>query len=446
MEIFIKRLFYKLHSFRFRLKVYVFIGICFFLLTTVLSMAQAYFDGPFTYIRSDGRAYYIYLPSLFIDGDLDFYNEIHNPWNLKYMPLNPADRTELGYIKNRYPIGFALSIMPAFLSAHISSLALNQMKESRFFEPNGYTLLYQLFCAIFIMMLGILSLVMIDSMLVGYFNIDAKNAGLAVIAFWAGSHYAYYFFREPFMVHIVSGFWVTFVIFLTYKVEECIKQKRFPACLLFVIVFAFSMSLICRPTNAFLSIFLFYLLFIIRKNGFIKQIIKMSPFFILAVSPIFLQMIVWYITSGHFIYYSYGNYGFDWLSPALWQTLFSSRHGLFFWSPCLVLSFLGILWYLKNDTVAKKLLFLYLIAFCVLWYANSAWSWWWFGDSFGGRSFLELHGLFIIGLAFFFEFLRNAPGKIKFISIFFLFFCFLYNYILMGLYIASRIPRGDYLI
>jgi hypothetical protein len=409
-------------------------------------MVQAHLDGPFTYMRSDGRAYYMYLPSLLIDGDLDFFNEIQNPWNLPYMPLNPADRTELGYIKNIYPIGFSLSIMPAFLSAHVFSLALNQLTESSFFEPNGYSILYQVFCTGYIMILGILSLFITDHILVNYFGIDGKKAGLAVITFWTMSHYAYYFFREPFMVHVTSGFWVTLVIFLVYKIEDRIKQNQFPIKLLFALILASSMGLICRPTNIFLFFFLSYLVLKIYRCGFMLETIKWAPVFFIGLIPILLQMATWYHTTGHFVYYSYGDHGFFWKSPALWQTLISSRHGLFFWAPILILSLIGVIWYLGYENGIKKpLLFCYLMAFFSLWYANSAWNMWWFGDAFGGRAFLELQGLFIIGLAAFFELMEKTSRKARILSAWVIIFCFLYNYIMMGLYISSKIPRGDYL-
>lgn len=388
----------------------------------------------------------MYLPSLVIDGDLDFHNEIHNAWNLEYMPLDPAHRTELGYIQNRYPIGFSLSIMPAFMSAHIVSLALSRVGESRIFDPNGYTPIYQVFCAFFIMMLGILSLVMVDEMLIGYFNISAKNTSLAVLAFWIGSHYAYYFFREPFMVHIVSGFWVTSTVFLTYKILARMQRTQFPVKHILFLLLSFFMACVCRPTNVFLLVFLSYLGFQIHRHGFLPQVIKWTPVFFIALIPVLLQMAIWFVTSGKWVYYSYGSHGFVWNSPALWQTLISSRHGLFFWSPVLILSLIGTLWFLRYGVASKKLLlFCYLLSFFSLWYANSAWNLWWFGDAFGGRAFLELQGLFIFGLAAFLELMEKRSRKAKVISGWVFVFCFLYNYIMMGLYISSNIPRGDYL-
>ena len=48
-----------------------------------------------------------------------------------------------------------------------------------------------------------------------------------------------------------------------------------------------------------------------------------------------------------------------------------------------------------------------LIVFALNWYVNSSWWCWWFGNSFGGRAFLDFSLVFVAGLAFALELGRD---------------------------------------
>jgi hypothetical protein len=91
------------------------------------------------------------------------------------------------------------------------------------------------------------------------------------------------------------------------------------------------------------------------------------------------------------------------------------------------------------------LLLCYLGSFLLLWYANSSWECWWFGDAFGGRAFLELGSFFVLGLAGAFEAARTARPWPRRALVAFVAAALVYQTVLMGLYIGHRIPRGDYL-
>jgi hypothetical protein len=437
----------KLSSRRFRKVLYLCLGAFFFCSSAVLSLVQMRFDGIFTFIRADGRAYYLYLPSLVVDGDLDFSNELKNPWNRDYQPLDPADRTPLGYINNKYPIGLALTITPPFLVAHGISRAVFALTKWKGVQPNGYTVLYQLFCAGFIMALGVLLMVFVDSLLTGRFGLDGDVTALAILAYWAGSHFAYYFFREPFMVHIVSAFWITASILLTDRTLSHLDQNALFLRDWMLLTVSLAMAVACRPTNILLFPFLLYLLYQVGQRRLLRRLFKLAPMCLPGLMPLLIQMLVWHHATGHLIFYSYGDEGFLWSRPALWQTLFSSRHGLFFWSPLLGFAIIGMGSYINRDGGLRNSFFCcYLMSFAVLWYFNSAWHMWWFGDAFGARAFLELSSFFILGLSLFFGRIRQSSIMIKSIAVIGILMCIGYNYLLMGLYILSRIPRGDYLL
>ena len=175
--------------------------------------------------------------------------------------------------------------------------------------------------------------------------------------------------------------------------------------------------------------------------------LRLTPLLLLGVAPLYAQMGVWYGLYGRFVTYSYGEEGFHWLEPAAWQTLFSSRHGLFFWSPVLLASVAGVAWRLWRDRYrADPLLLCFLASFLMLWYCNSCWWCWWFGDSFGARAFLEISVFFILGLASAYEFVGRQGRGFRLAFGAFVGLCMAYHFVLLGCYFLHRIPHGDYLL
>ena len=106
----------------------------------------------------------------------------------------------------------------------------------------------------------------------------------------------------------------------------------------------------------------------------------------------------------------------------------------------------GVAWHLRaRAATARPLLLCFVASFLLLWYANSCWECWWFGDAFGGRGFLELAGFFSRGLAGAFEAMRRAGPGVRRAFAAFVVVALLYHFTLMGLYISHAISRQDYL-
>jgi hypothetical protein len=412
----------------------------------VLALVSVLFKKQFNFVVSDGRGYYVYLPSLVIDGDLDFSNQMREHWGVDFKPELLAQRTPRGLVRNKYPAGMALTLTPSFLAAHAVALTGHALTGHPALAVDGYSVPYQLFNLLFILFLGDCSMMLIDRLLTGAFQLDPKMTTAAVVVFWLGSHYLYYYFREPFMVHVVAGFWVNATIVLTWELLLGLAQQRLSAWRLFLTSFAGSMAIVCRPTDLFLLPFSGYLLYRIVRAGLLGRLVRLLPVVVAGLLPLFVQLLVWRQLYGSFLCYSYEGEGFHWAHPAAWQTLFSSRHGLFFWSPLLLLSVAGVLWRLwRTGLKPEPLLVCFTTSFLVLWYCNSSWYCWWFGDAFGARAFLELSGLFVLGLAFAFEAIRRAGQRTQRVFVSLLALALVYHFALMGLYVFQIIPRGDYL-
>ncbi len=416
-----------------RWRFYAVLAVVLFAVANILVLLKPHYE----FVVGDGRWYYAYLPSLVIDGDLDLSNQVAKHWGVDFKEgllteLHPAT----GLLHNKYSVGMALTLLPGFVISHLISLLLFSLSGSPLFTPDGYSVLYQLGALISVMGLGLLGMVLCDRLLSRKFALSGVAVWGAVTSFWTISHYSYYYFREPLMAHTVSAFWVVACFYLGARISRNIS----PTIAVGLMLAAFGMALVVRPSNVFvlpfvLSVFVSHLFSVNRR-----ELLVLLGFVLLSLIPFALQSSVWHVMAGRWLYYSYNDPGFlHWKSPFLWSTLFSTNHGLFFWSPLLIMAVAGYV----RELRARGGAFLWLGALgaLILWYLNSSFFMWWFGDSFGGRAFLELAPLFILGLGFVYDRVARGGARTRLPLILFLAGCFIYNYSLMALYIARFIPR-----
>jgi hypothetical protein len=399
------------------------------------------------FVVSDAEGYWVYMPSVVLDGNLDFRREIF--WHATVHSIEPTDfpQTPLG-LRNHWPTGVAVTLAPAFLTAHVLAVALHHFTHSSLVTPNGYSIIYQFACLSMVMLLGFATLVAADDVLVRSFHIPGPAIAYGVVVYAIGSSWAYYIFREPFMAHAVSAAWVMFTILLAERITSAAAERsvvwwHWPA-----MIFALSMAIICRPSNAVIFIIVAWSLLITLRAGLLGRFLKLLPLMILAAFPIVLQLITWHIlarrnaaTGGGLAGYG-AHEVFHWFHPALWQTLFSSNHGIFFWSPVLLL---GVWGYARRLTQAGGLrdgfIICLLLTFAALWYINSAWYAWWFGKSFGARSFVDMSGIFIIGMAFGFDWLLSLSPGWRRAAKAGVWAGLIFNWLLLAAFVAYLIPR-----
>ena len=144
-----------------------------------------------------------------------------------------------------------------------------------------------------------------------------------------------------------------------------------------------------------------------KRAGFLWQVRnKVLLLLTVAFLVFFPQMIIWKISTNHFLVktYMYDFERFYFFSPQIVKVLFSPHHGLFIWSPILIFSVLG-LWKMEGPLKLYRL----PIAACLLLhlYIVSSWYVWWYSWSFGHRAFVDALGLFALPMAAFWGSLRK---------------------------------------
>lgn len=396
----------------------------------LLLVANIYITG--FVIGGDGLGYYAYLRSMFVDGDLQFANEFLRYNQFGQGVPSPYQRTVTDHVANRYFIGPALLWVPFFLSAH----ALTILAEYFGFAlaPDGYSLLYQFFIGSGSIIYGLLGLVFIYKISIRFFH---RNEALLSTGFIAlGTNVFYYLITEPTMSHSMSMFAVSMFAFIWVK--DIGNRQKGAVVLLGLTA---GLMILIRPQNVFFLVLiaLEWLGVLKTETGFVshfrKQIIEVGLFGIALLLMLLPQFVVWKILYGHFLFYSYEGAIFNFADPHLLDSLFSDRHGLIIYTPILLPALAGVFLFLwKQSKIGAAL----IIAFILQWYLNASCSFS-FGNTFGGRNYINCSFIFAIGLAMFL-----SVTKKWIVPIWFLFAALIvWNLLFIAQYTSGMLPHGE---
>ena len=133
----------------------------------------------------------------------------------------------------------------------------------------------------------------------------------------------------------------------------------------------------------------------------------------LALLLVFIpQMAAWQVIYGEFLLTPQGGGFMNWTNPAIGSVLFSLNHGLFTWTPVVVLAMIGLRRLILRDAVVGWSA-LAILAQAV--YINAAVSDWWAGEAFGARRFIGYTAFMALGLAAFFSgrFWKARPALVR---------------------------------
>lgn len=326
-------------------------------------------------IDSDGKGYYMYLPSIFIQKNLG--------------SLTPDDRyvfkTQQGAV-NKYFAGTAIAMLPFFAGGYVTAIITHK-------PLTGYSPPFQRAISIAGWAYLCLGLFFLAGLLQLY-NIRSGLICITLIAIVFGTNLLMYAVYHPSFSHVYS---FCFVAMFLYYAKRVFTERRLNHALM--LAFALGMIVIIRPTN---GVIILALPFIAGSAEVMKDTFKaFLDYRLPAVLAVFagivsIQLILWYIETGSFFAQSYKHEGFYFAHPEVLNTLFSFRKGFFLYTPLAAVSLCGLV------VVAKKSRFqLYwlLLFFVLLVYLTASWWNWYYGPSFGQRPFVEFYPLNALLLA-----------------------------------------------
>ncbi len=337
---------------------------------------------------SDKGGYYVYLPATFIYG---------------YTNLEPLERISKesyygfvfydGKLCNKYTYGVSLLILPFFLILQFFMIIFN-------FNANGYGPPYHILvniAAAFYLALGVVALY---RFLRFYLKRFSSIFSILIIVF--STNLYFYSAFETMMSHVYS--FSIFSIFLFSLKNYLDKGNKFKYLVLIGLTWA--IATLIRPTNIFIGFIILFLdvnSFAILKERFL-HFIKPKKFlvlFLLALIIFIPQFIYWKFESGHYIYYSYADEGFKYLTnPKLIETWFAPLNGLFLYNPVYLLILASLIYSIFK---LKSNRFIGIISFIWIAYITASWHCFYFGGAYGQRSYIEFTAIFALPFGFFLQ-------------------------------------------
>ena len=341
----------------------------------------------------DDCYYYFWLRSVMVDHDVDFSKDVacYNTWDpaTRDHVLFQEQRTSLGLIRNKYPVGWALSGVPWFMAADLVSGGL--YLAGMHVPLDGWGRIYQAALMLGQAVYAFLSLWFAHQIITRL--APSRHTLPVMLLAWLASPLFIYQTIHLSMSHNVMFFAVTGAYYF------CLRLSGKPELWRYWVIAGFfcALTILVRYQGALLLIYpaALWLCIVIRQPRLLWQACLGGGCFLLTLLP---QLIAWKLLYGSFIVYSYAGEKFFWLHPHLWDVLFSPLHGWFNWHPAMAAGSLGFFYWVWRQ---KSLIaWCFLASYLAYMLTNAAWGTWWFGASFGARAF-EASTLFVmIGAAY----------------------------------------------
>ena len=337
---------------------------------------------------SDRAGYYIYLPATW------FYH-----FDARRMPADLDIKTGGGFsldtlnnkIDTKYTYGVALLESPFFIAAGIVSRIFGY--DSEF----GFSMIYMRMLSLAAVVYLMLGLWFLKKILDYYFR--SLVSFFVITMIFLGTNLFYYSIIDGMMSHVYSFF--LFSLFL-FALKRFLVSASYPYFMLLSAVL--SLAVLIRPTNVILGL-LFFTWDGAGPGEWLKRIRQfLKPQYFLCFLAILLilflpQLIYWKYLTGNWIHFSYRDEGFtNWQHPMVAQVLFSPVNGLITYTPLVLIFLVGL-----SMMILRRNLNGWLIAavFVIVTLICASWKMWYFGCSFGQRSFIEYYAMLAVPFGYF---------------------------------------------
>jgi hypothetical protein len=357
------------------------------------------------WVRGDGVGYYAYLRSALIDHDLRFEND-YLAGNRSFVMsrfdaqgrLLPLFYTRTGYVENHFTVGPALLWAPVIVLVHGIVIALNHLGVN--VKPNGLSGPYLLALALTTATYGFFSLFLSFQIARKYF--DAKLAFLATVGIWFATSLPVYMYFNPSWSHAHSAFAVA--LFLWYWDRTRLRRSTAQWIILGLMaglmgnIYYANIILLIFPGLEVLYLYRMEHTGSTNKRGLSRNI---AADCVLFAATVFVSLLPTFVTR-QIIYGNPFETGYpsiltwNWRTPALLQVLFSPNHGLFSWTPIVLVAVVGLFCCTKKDILLGGGS---LITFLAFYYFIASYPDWAGVSSYGNRFFISLTPIFILGLA-----------------------------------------------
>lgn len=367
----------------------------------VMLVSNYYLQPEKIIIKADGKGYYEYLPATFIYNDLtwSYLDTLETPgyYNHKDYVVGAIIGPK-GDLHNKYFVGTSILMSPFFLSAHAYA-KMSHYKADGFTKPYQRAMWYS---ALFYLWLGLY----LCRKMLRKFHIKDGVIFLCQLLLVFATPMLHYITFEAAFSHVYSFATFSALLYTFYLFKEHQKNKH-----LFLFAALCALVFLIRPFN----ILMIPAVLLVFKNfselkSFFKQLVSEKKIALLTAALVgagfcFIQCLLWYAQKGTFIIDSYGNEAFDFAHPHFFDILFSYKKGLFTYSPVLFIGlFLATIFAIKKKKIIPSIAF--ALPFLTFTYVLSSWWSWWYGMSYGQRSFIDVLPLLVVPIAYGFNQLK----------------------------------------
>lgn len=336
-------------------------------------------------IWSDAAAYFVYLPATFIYN----YDGSKMPENISAM-TGDGFSIENNKIVTKVAMGVAILQAPFYAFSYLIANIFN-------INDNGFGKVYIYGLGVGAAFYFTLGLLFLYLFLKHIYPKSVSFITLLLIIF--GTNLYYYTYEKFLYSHLYS-----FFIFSTslYLIDKLIKTNFKKAIYIALFGIILSLAFLVRYTNPIFIVLMLLFLDIDSWQALkqrLKSIFNFKFISFTAISFIIIlipQMFYWHYLTGNFLYYSYGNEGFNWLEPKFLEFFFSPNNGAFIYTPLYIIILIyAIIMSIKQEKNG-------LLIFCIFVIASYIFASWWswsYGCSLGKRPFVELTPIFGICIA-----------------------------------------------
>ncbi len=327
----------------------------------------------------DAAGYYMYLPAVFIYKDLKkcgFKDSLLQKYQFASEFQQAYIHEKSGNYVMKYASGLAVVSLPFFAVGHLWA------SNSEIYPADGFSYPYQFSIGFGLFLVALLGMYFLRKILLRYY--EDKTVAIILIVYAIGTNYINYAAVDQAMAH--STLFTVYAILIWYSIRfyETFAIK-YAVCIGLLV----GLATLIRPTElmSLLLPLLWGMSSIADINTRLKTIVSHFNKYALAIicflAVAMIQPIYWKYVTGEWLVYSYGEQGFSWLRPHIYDYTFSYKSGWLRFAPMMILPFLGLWIFYKKRVNTIPVIFFFLLSY----YVVTAWDVW----DYGGRAMVQYY-------------------------------------------------------
>ncbi len=385
------------HPIRWSLLIWILLA--FFFLRGMFFYPRYKMDAANATISWDVFGYYLYLPATFIYHDLGNLGFVPGIMD-QYHPagdFHAATRADKGLYVMKYPVGMSVLYAPAFFTAHALAKPLG-------YPADGFSKPYQVILSVWMIVLAMFGFWVLRKFLLRYFSDGVTAAVLLTLGI--GTNLFNYISFDGAMTHAPLFAAYACLLWLTDQWHD--RPRTWVAVLIGVLL---GWMTIIRPIEV-LGALLPILWGITNWKTLVAKVqllwkhrLQVIGMCVAGAAMLMLQLGYWKWSSGYWVYYSYGDEGFHFAHPKLWQGLISARKGWLAYTPVMFLTLLGLIPLFQKH---RDRFWAVVAYFVLIFYVVFSWDNWWYGGGFGARALIGTYAALSLSLGALFTWAANT--------------------------------------